>query len=148
MHSIFGLVSASIVRFPSFQQVVRHGVSLHIICISVPPSSLGIGYVYFLNWSSVGQICAELPYQLMGSLLRIALWTSVFGIICGGGGKNHPYMDPRLAGRSSGITMALGKPLQSLCWWTPGFPNPCIASNTISNLAGSVEYGPRIYEPP
>ena len=42
--SILGLRKAFTVRNPSFQQVVRQGLSIQIMWISVPPSSLGIGY--------------------------------------------------------------------------------------------------------
>ena len=44
MVSIFGLRKASTVLKPSFQQVVRQGLSIQIMWISVPPSSAGMGY--------------------------------------------------------------------------------------------------------
>ena len=48
-----GRACASMVQLPWFQQVMRHGVSVQIMWMAVPPSSLAIGNVYLMNWSSV-----------------------------------------------------------------------------------------------
>ena len=66
------------VQLPWFQQVMRQGVSVQIMCSSLPPSSLGSGNWYSMNWSSVSAFCAPVPVNLSGPL-RIASWISVLG---------------------------------------------------------------------
>ncbi|MBA7714559.1 hypothetical protein ES703_123585 [subsurface metagenome] len=123
MHSIFGFLIASIVSLPPFQQVVRQGVSVQIICISVPPSSLGKGYLYSMNWSSTGVSIAPVPQKVMGGL-GMALWMRVLGISCfpqaktvvltglvkrspNAGLKNRVVFNPS----------ALGIPVYVICAW-------------------------------
>ena len=76
--SIFGLLSALIYELLSFQQVIQQGVSVHIIWTSEQPFA---GYVYFIKWSSAGDMNLPLPYQPIGGF-RIASWIRFLGMIC------------------------------------------------------------------